>query len=214
VAWVNRITIAPALSRPFTLPSRICMYPKNRIDALTDGIFAVAMTLLVFNLKIADDLHITNEAALIKTLRDLSSSLFPYLMSFYLLGLNWLSLVKTRSNSDVVSRAYTKWWLIYLLLITCLPFSTLLIGRFAAYTVSDTLYALNIACVALTGLRLMSQLDQPVYDNHWQERKISLWCLVFSASLTIALSFFIPGNALFAMLLSLFPPLILRRLKK
>jgi len=33
------------------------MYPKARIDALTDGIFAAAMTLLALDLKLLDDLH-------------------------------------------------------------------------------------------------------------------------------------------------------------
>lgn len=32
------------------------MYPKARIDALTDGVFAVAMTILVLDVRLPDDL--------------------------------------------------------------------------------------------------------------------------------------------------------------
>lgn len=46
-------------------------FPKSRIDALTDGIFAFAMTLLVLELRLPSDAAIRDSAALIAQLRDL-----------------------------------------------------------------------------------------------------------------------------------------------
>jgi uncharacterized membrane protein len=33
------------------------MYPKARLDALTDGLFGVAMTILVLDVRLPDDFH-------------------------------------------------------------------------------------------------------------------------------------------------------------
>jgi uncharacterized membrane protein len=52
------------------------MYPKARLDALTDGIFAVAMTLLVLELRVPDQ-PVADSAALWQALKDLWPKFFP-----------------------------------------------------------------------------------------------------------------------------------------
>ena len=46
------------------------MYPKARLDALSDGIFAVAMTLLVLDVRLPEDFHPHNAAELLKGFRE------------------------------------------------------------------------------------------------------------------------------------------------
>jgi len=59
-------------------PQRILqMYPKARLDALTDGIFAVAMTLLVLELRVPDQ-PVADSAALWQALKDLWPKFFPF----------------------------------------------------------------------------------------------------------------------------------------
>ena len=48
------------------------MYPKARLDALTDGIFAVAMTLLVLELRVPDQ-PLPDNAALWQALKEILS---------------------------------------------------------------------------------------------------------------------------------------------
>ncbi len=180
------------------------MYPKNRLEALTDGIFAVAMTLLVLDLRIPDEIgRPTDEASLVHALWALTPKLIPYLLSFYLLGVSWLSLIKVRSRSEVVGASYARWCLLYLLFVTLLPFSTVVMGRFTAYAAATALYAANIGLVAATGFLLMSVLPDPVRDAHWLDRRVSLVVLFASCVLTIVLSFITPGNALWALALNL-----------
>ncbi|MBC7391795.1 MAG: DUF1211 domain-containing protein [Variovorax sp.] len=180
------------------------MYPKNRLEALTDGIFAVAMTLLVLDLRIPDEIgRPTDEASLVHALWALTPKLIPYLLSFYLLGVSWLSLIKVRSRSEVVGAGYARWCLLYLLFVTLLPFSTVVMGRFTAYAAATALYAANIGLVAATGFLLMSVLPDPVRDAHWLDRRVSLVVLFASCILTIVLSFIAPGNALWALALNL-----------
>lgn len=178
------------------------MYPKARLDALTDGIFAVAMTILVLDLRIPDDVHPTDEASLVRALWSLWPKFFPYLLSFYLLGATWLSMVKVKSRGETVFRPYARWWLIYLVLVTCIPFTTLVMGRYTEFTAATTLYAANMAGLAGGGLRLMALSPDPLRDEHWLDRQVSLVILLISSLLTVALSFVIPTEALWAMLLN------------
>jgi uncharacterized membrane protein len=124
------------------------VYPKARIDALTDGIFAVAMTLLALDLKLPHELHPADSRALLDALRGLWPKFFPYLLSFYVLGTSWLSLIRLRSRGEFVDRHYASWCLAHLLLATGLPFSTTVVGRFASQAPAVWLYAANMAALA------------------------------------------------------------------
>ena len=79
------------------------MHPENRLEALTDGILTVAMTLLVLDLRTPDEVgRPTDEASLVHALWALTPKLIPDLLSFYLLGVSWLSLIKVRSRGETV----------------------------------------------------------------------------------------------------------------
>ena len=187
------------------------MYPKNRLDALTDGIFSVAMTLLALDLRIPDDAAVgADEASLLKALLALGPKFFPYLLSFYVLGTSWLSLIKARSRGETVGQAYAKWSLLYLLLVTLVPFSTVLMGRFTSHATATVIYAANIGVIALIAFLLMSLLPDPVRDAHWLERRVSLLVLLASCVLTMVLSFVVPGQALWAFALNFGAGLVVR----
>ncbi|MDR3454995.1 MAG: TMEM175 family protein [Rhodoferax sp.] len=51
-------------------PSQI-LYPRVRLEALSDGIFAVAMTLLVLDIRLPDDFHPARASDLLQGLLDL-----------------------------------------------------------------------------------------------------------------------------------------------
>jgi uncharacterized membrane protein len=187
------------------------MYPKNRLDALTDGIFAVGMTILVLDLRIPDEAAVgADEGSLLRALLALEPKLLPYLLSFYVLGVSWLSLIKARSRGETVGEAYAKWSLFYLLFVTLVPFSTVLMGRFTSHITATVIYAANIGALALIGFLLMSLLPEPVRDAHWLERRVSLLVLLASCLLTMALSFVVPGRALWAFALNLGGGLMVR----
>jgi uncharacterized membrane protein len=186
------------------------LYPKSRLDALTDGVFAVAMTILVLDLKIPEEFQTQDNAALAQALLALLSKFFPYVLSFVVLGISWLSLLRATSTDEMLGFAYAKWWLLYLLSVTCIPFSTLLIGRFNHVPLANVVYAANMLLIAAIGYRLMMLLPHPRIDHHWRARKIALIVLMISCALAIALSLPYPGHAMLAFLLNLGVPVILR----
>ncbi len=95
------------------------MFPRARFDALSDGIFAVAMTLLVLDLRLPEDFHPHDERELLHALYELTPRFIPYALSFLVLGLRWLSGLQLRSHTETFGRGYFKWWPLYLLLVTC-----------------------------------------------------------------------------------------------
>jgi uncharacterized membrane protein len=180
------------------------MYPKNRLDALADGIFAVAMTILVLDLRIPDEVAVgADDSSLIRALASVTPKLIPYLVSFYVLGVSWLSLIKARSRGETVGEAYARCSLFYLLFVTLIPFSTVLMGRFTSHPIATVIYAANMGAMALMAWLLMSLLPDPVHDAHWIGRRLGLGVLLASCVLTGVLSFVTPGNALWAFALNL-----------
>ena len=113
----------------------------------------------------------------------------PYVVSFGVLGLRWLANIQVRSRADHVNREYVKWWLLYLLLITCVPFSTMVVGRYARFAPSIWLYAGHTLLIALVGFRLVKITPHLEQGDHLRERQISLLLLVIASLLAIAVSF-------------------------
>jgi uncharacterized membrane protein len=178
------------------------MYSKPRLEALTDGLFAVAMTILVLDVRLPDDFHPADQAALTRALFALWPKFFPYLLSFYVLGSTWLANVKLRSRGEFVDRRCAFWWLFYLFLATCLPFSTSVVGRFFHYGPAIWLYTLNMAALSAVGYRLTVLLPDLDDDKHTLDRKVSLAFLLGTSVLCAALSPLAQGRALWVYILN------------
>ncbi len=124
----------------------------SRIVAFSDGVFAIAITLLVLNLTIPA--HLPGDD-LTKALLDERQDLLAFALSFAVIGRFWL--IHHRFFGDVVgfdSRLIV-FNLFYLAWIVLIPFSSRVLGDHGGQTASIVLYAANLAGVTLTGM-LMS----------------------------------------------------------
>ena len=116
----------------------------ERLSALSDGIFAVAMTLLVLDIHIpsADGMH--SEAQLLHSLGGLAPQWIAYLMSFLTLGIFWAGQQTQLNHIRESSRDLTWIHLGFLFAITMLPLSTRLLAEFIMYRTALVIYWLNI----------------------------------------------------------------------
>lgn len=187
------------------------MFSKTRLDTLSDGVFAVAMTLLVLDVRLPDDFHPRDGVELAEALIGLWPKFLPYVLSFGVLGLRWLAELELRSRAEHVDRDYVNWWLLYLLLITCVPFSTSVVGRFASLAPAIWLYAGHTLLIALVGLRMVFATPQLEPGQHLRMRQISAFLLSAASVLAILVSFFSPHLALWAFALPLLVPPLMRR---
>ncbi len=184
------------------------MFSKARLDTLSDGIFGVAMTLLILDVRLPDDFHPRDGAELVQGLIGLWPKFLPYVLSFGVLGLRWLSNTEVRTRAEYVSREYAHWWLLYHFLITCVPFTTIVVGRFAHFAPAIWLYAGHTLLIAMVGLRLTFITPHLEQGDHLRHRQISTLLLIVSSLLAIALSFVNSKVALWALTLNFAGPVI------
>jgi uncharacterized membrane protein len=116
----------------------------GRIAALSDGIFAVAMTLLVLEIHIPEKADIHSEAELWAGLVALSPRVITWLMSLMTLGIFWLGQQTQISHLARADRNLSWLHFVFLAVITVLPFSTRLLAEFFTYRTAFFLYWFNI----------------------------------------------------------------------
>src|SRR5580698_8374695 len=116
----------------------------ERLAALSDGIFAVAMTLLVLDIHIPAHEAIHSEAELCQALAAMSPQWVAYLMSFLTLGIFWAGQQTQLNHIREGSRDLTWIHLGFLFTITLMPLSTRLLAEFITYRMALILYWLNI----------------------------------------------------------------------
>lgn len=124
-------------------------YSSSRIESLTDGIFAFAMTLLVLNLS-APVIHgVVNEHELVLNLEVMSGPLFSFLLSFFLLATAWS--VHHKQFSFIFASDTGLMWInmVRLLFVIMVPFSSVLIGHYPELPVSAFIFSMNIFCLCL-----------------------------------------------------------------
>ena len=126
------------------LYNRIQGRSVERLAALSDGIFAVAMTLLVLDLHIPSAAQVHGEGELFVALGALGPHWVAYGMSFLSLGIFWAGQQTQLNHLSEGSRDLTWIHLGFLFAVTLLPLSTRLLAEFITYRGALGIYWLNI----------------------------------------------------------------------
>ena len=116
----------------------------GRIEALSDGIFAFAATVLVLDFRTPDAADIHSEAELLSALLASSHRLMPWLLSLLTLGIFWVAQQTQLSQLARSNRDLTWLHLVFLAIITVLPFTTRLLADFFTYRTAFLIYWANI----------------------------------------------------------------------
>jgi len=129
---------------------RIAGTSVERLAALSDGIFGVAMTLLLLDLHAPAKELIHSEADLWQALAGLCPLLLVYLMSFITLGIFWVGQQTQLNHLERSDRNLTWIHLAFLFLVTLMPFSTRLLADFMEYRAALIVYWFNILLFGIT----------------------------------------------------------------
>ena len=182
---------------------------KHRVEALTDGIYAVAMTLLVLELKLPATAHDLTDAALGEEIAQLIPKLIAWLISFLILAILWLSHQRAFHHVRAVDGGLLWINVFSLLFASLLPFSSSLVGEHAALFVAQAFYAANMAAIAMLAvlqLRYLQRHPQLCIAGGFPEAlrraaRFRCWSLVATAALAVAIAFFDPRFGTFAFML-------------
>jgi uncharacterized membrane protein len=129
---------------------------KERLEALTDGIFATVMTVLVLSLSVPVIASGATNAEVATDIETLGPNILSYVLSFLLLAVLWISHHNIFHYMTRVDRPLL--WLntIFLLAIGFLPFSTALLGKYPMFQVPVVIFGANIIAISICMLGILS----------------------------------------------------------
>lgn len=130
--------------------NRIAGQSVERIAALSDGIFAVAMTLLVLDLKVPATEALRTDHDLRHALIALAPRLLMFAMSVLTLGIFWVGQQTQLNNLERSDRSLTWIHIAFLGVVSLVPFTTALLAEFTAYRTALVIYWLNILLLGFT----------------------------------------------------------------
>jgi uncharacterized membrane protein len=185
----------------------------DRLEAISDGIFSVGMTLLVLGLAVPElSVKHTTEAELWTGLRNLAPNVLIYTMSFMTLGIFWVGQGSQLALLVRSNRNFAWIQLAFLFAVTLVPFSTQVLAHFYWLRIAVFEYWLNIV---LLGATLLAGVEYGRIAHLFQEenqKKIfhlvrgriyiaqslyaiaTLLCLIFPTWVSIGLIFLVQLN--------------------
>ncbi len=125
----------------------------SRIVAFSDGVFSIAITLLVLGLEIPDTLK---HGEVAQALWDQRENLIAYAISFAVIGRFWVVHHSFFGEVKAFDGRLIALNLFYLGWIGLIPFTTKVLGEYASTTAAVIVYAANLAGVVSISL-LMSR---------------------------------------------------------
>jgi uncharacterized membrane protein len=120
----------------------------GRVLAFSDGVFAIAMTLLVVGIVVPNLADGDSVDELADAIGDLSGSFVSFFISFAVIGRYWVAHHQFFSLLDRIDQGLIGTNLIYLAFIAFLPFPTALLGQYFENPLSIAIYAGAVAIVS------------------------------------------------------------------
>ncbi len=191
-------------------------FSKHRLEGLTDGIFAVTMTLLVIELKIPESAHVNSQAALMHAVADLTPKIIAWIISFFALAQFWYANHRLFHFVRHIDGKFTFLVLVYLSLVSLVPFSSALVGEYQIIFFSQVFYSINLGCLAIMSLLITRHaLKHPEISGIagmplaiYRGARLRNIGLLFVAVISIVIAYYAAGfgNSAFA-LMAVFSPL-------
>ena len=106
--------------------------PNSRLEAFCDGVFAIALTLLIIDIKIPSSTEINNTDDFWLALKHITPSIFSFVLSFMVILITWVNhhnsikLINKSSASFIYANGFL------LLTVVFIPFPTSLMGEYVS----------------------------------------------------------------------------------
>jgi uncharacterized membrane protein len=113
---------------------------KHRIEALTDGIFAIVMTLIVLEIKVPELERHASNGEIVEKLGGIGAHLLSFFLTFVLAGLFWFLHHTLTQFVRHMTRPLILLNLVFLMFVSLLPFSAAMLGRFLHAPIAVQIY--------------------------------------------------------------------------
>lgn len=120
---------------------------KNRLEAFSDGVFAIVITLLVLDIRIPEEFN----HSVLQEVLNLLPNILSFVCSFIIIGIYWIAHHSMLEYVSKVDRV-TLWLNLFLLLtISFIPFPTSIIAQHPTDIAAIWLYSLNLIMANIAG---------------------------------------------------------------
>jgi uncharacterized membrane protein len=170
----------------------------KRLETLVDGIFAIAMTLLVLALAVPDITGTLSNEAVINALHGLIPSLYTLVLSFLLLAVFWNNHHRSFHKINKMNTMLLWINIIWLLFIVMVPFSASLTGKYGEFPISHIIFNINMVGIAFfLALNWYYARRSNFIDEKVDTKQLTvIWrtdlLFIFIAILALALCFIVP----------------------
>ena len=126
------------------------IFNKTRVEAFSDGIFAIIITLLVLEIKVP---HLENHAsagALSTALFELFPKFISWIISFFTVAVIWVNHHKLFKQFRQLDHGIFWWNALLLLWTSFIPFPTAVMGDYPGNITSVVLYGSVMALMAMS----------------------------------------------------------------
>ncbi len=193
---------------------------KHRVDALTDGIFAVAMTLLVIELKIPEAATIRDNAGLVQAYVHLIPKFIAWLISFFVLALFWYG---HHRAFHFVHRVDGKLVALNTLLLgwaSFMPFASAVTGDYTGLAAGQVVYSGTMFMVAVSALLIWRyiyrhpELCQPAMGTGtYRAARFRTQMLMAISVIAVVITLYLPGAGNVAFMLMMVVGPVSRRIE-
>lgn len=175
--------------------------PNSRLEAFCDGVFAIALTLLIIDIKLPSPQGITNTAEFWHALEHIAPSVFAFLLSFIVILITWVNHHATLKLVDKSSPPFIYANGFLLLTVVFLPFPTALMGEFLftdhaapAVVLYDSVMAIQaVSWIFLSRAALASRLTRSDNSAAWMQQNLrSGYLAIMIYSLCAVAAFWFP----------------------
>ena len=105
-------------------------HPNARLEAFCDGVFAIALTLLILDIKIPTSERIESTPEFWLALKHLGPSIFAFVLSFAVIFITWVNHYRLFRQVKASSGPFVYANGLLLLTVVFMPFPTALVGEY------------------------------------------------------------------------------------
>ena len=165
---------------------------KNRLENFSDGVFAIAVTLLILNVHIPTSEYKGNHQ-LNKALINMLPHLLTFAFSFLVIGLFWVSHHRIFSFVRILDSTLLWLNILYLLFIAVIPLAAALLSENPMFPTAILLYTITLLVVALMHFVLLEYilrkktlkheaLTKDIYKSAQQTAIVGPICYIIAAA--------------------------------
>lgn len=127
------------------------LHDPSRVLALSDGVFAIILTLLVLELHVPE---LTGNESLVHAIREVRPSFIAFAISFVVVAIAWAGHRDLFSLIRRTDRALVWINIVYLFPLSMLPFGASLIARYESDSVALRMYGILLVVISLARMAI------------------------------------------------------------